>query len=154
MAEQNELMKHLIEASRMQSDIDNLKSGQIDMNNRIIGMLGELAGDIKGLRVDLQGVPDKIAACRVEMRREVERDFPDRTDTLEMEKRIEKQIEATDRALSEQITEVNTNLNTKLSALDAKVERLWVKITATVTAVLGVAGFIAWVLQNAKLFGG
>jgi predicted nucleic acid-binding Zn-ribbon protein len=154
MPADNAFTAHLVEAAKMQGEIENLKSGQLDLQTRILGLLGELSGDIKGIRAEMQSVPDKIASCKVEMRREVERDFPDRMDALEMEKRIEKQIEATDRTLSEQITKVENSLNTKLTSVENKLDRQWIKITATITTVAAGAAAIAWVFKNAPFFGG
>ena len=144
--ENNDLMKHLIEASKMQADIENLKVGQHETNSRVIALLGELAGDIKGLRVDLQNVPDKISVCRREMRREIEQDFPNKLEALQMEQRIEEKISETDKTLGVQISE----LDKKIDKIEVKFDKQWVKITAIVLTIVALGGVIQWFLVTSR----
>lgn len=148
MGNRAELLSHLVEASAMKTDIEHIKSNQAELTHRLLVSIGELSGDIKAMRTELQSVPDRIQACRLDMRREIEKDFPDRVDALEMEKRIEKQVEGTDRKLSEQLGNLNTVLNRRIDQVESKVDRVWIKITTAMTVVFVVAGLVAWILAN------
>ena len=144
----SELLAHLVEASAMRVEIDHVKTTQTELTHRLLVSMGELSGDIKAMRSEIQSVPDRIQTCRVEMRREIEKDFPDRVDALEMEKRIEKQMEATDRKLSEQVSSMNATLNRRIDQVEGKVDKAWIKVTTAVSVILFVAGLIAWVIDN------
>jgi len=149
------LLTHLVEAAGMKSDIENLRSNQAELTNRVLISLGELAGDIKAIRSDMAVVPERISACRADMRREVDKDFPNRLDAIEMEKRIENQIRDTDSKLSAQITQVDkgsqerhATLNTRIESVETKLDKQWIKITTAITVVLVVLGGFAWLVNN------
>lgn len=131
------LLEHLVEAASLKADVANIKSAQNDLTTRLLTQMGEIAGDVKAIRADLSTVPEKINACRMDMRREIERDFPSKPETLQMERRIEEKIAATDKTLGRQIAELKSN-----------VDKLWIKITATVTGAITVLGFVAWLVSN------
>ena len=131
------LLEHLVESASMKADIANIKASQHELTVRLLTQMGEIAGDVKAIRADLSTVPEKINACRADMRREVERDFPSKPEVLQMEQRIEKQITDTDKTLGLQIAD-----------LRARVDKLWIKITATVTGAITVLGGVAWLIAN------
>lgn len=148
------LTDHLIEAAVMRADIEHLKVNQSSTNSQVLQAIGGLAADLKAIRGDIASVPSQINACRIDMRHEIERDFPNKAETLRMEKRIEDQIEATDRTLSKQIQEVSTDLGTKINAVSGEVKTLrtdldkqWLKITFAVVGVIAAAGTIMWLLD-------
>jgi short-subunit dehydrogenase involved in D-alanine esterification of teichoic acids len=143
-----EFLKHLVEAAGMKADIEHLRSTQSELTNRVLVSLGELAAELKSMRTDIQSVPERIANCRMEMRREVEKDFPNRVDAIEMEKRIENQMRETDHKLTKQITSVETNLNARIDKVDTKIDKLFVKIAATIAAVGTTLATVAWVIEN------
>ena len=162
-------VQHLIAREWAKNEILSLKAGSIEFQKQLVEIGGATNAELKHLRETLQEFPTMVASqishCREDMRREMTKDFPDRLEARDMEKRIEDKVDHTDRALSEQIaqvstdlnakiTESNTNLNTKLSSLEGEVKRQWVKITATITAIVAFAGVVTWVLQTAKVFGG
>jgi uncharacterized FlaG/YvyC family protein len=162
-------VQHMVAREMARNDIDRLKAGALDFQRQLVEIGGATNAELKHLRESLQEFPllvaNQISHCREDMRREMEKDFPDRIEALAMEKRIEDKVDHTDRALSEQITQVstdlnakitesNTNLNAKFSSLEGEVKRQWVKITATITAIVAFAGVVTWVLQTAKVFGG
>jgi len=149
------MLTHLVDAAGMKADIENLRTNQNELTSRVLVSLGELAGDLKAIRVDISAVPERISACRVDMRREVERDFPSRLDATEMEKRIENQIRETDRQLSHQISQVDAgskerhaSLKTQIDAVEGKLDKQWVKITTAITVVILLLGGLAWVIDN------
>jgi hypothetical protein len=149
------LLTHLVEAAGMKSDIENLRSNQSELTNRVLVSLGEMAGDIKAIRADMTAVPERIAACRLDMRREVDKDFPNRVDAIEMEKRIETQIRDTDRKLSDQITAVDAgskarhaDMNVRIDGVKSELDKQWIKISTAVGVVILVFGLLAWGLQN------
>ena len=131
------LLEHLVEAASLKADVANIKSAQNDLTTRLLTQMGEIAGDVKAIRADLSTVPEKINACRIDMRREIERDFPSKPEVLQMEQRIEKKITDTDKTLGLQIAD-----------LKAKVDKLWVKIAATTTGAITVLGGVAWLIAN------
>lgn len=148
MGNRAELLSHLVESAAMKTDIEHIKSNQSELTHRLLVSIGELSGDIKAIRTEIQSVPDRIQACRLDMRREIEKDFPDRVDALEMEKRIEKQVEGTDRKLSEQLGNLNTVLNRRIDQVETKVDKVWIKITTAITVIIMVAGMVAWAVDN------
>jgi hypothetical protein len=103
----------------------------------------------------MTSVPERIAACRLEMRREVDKDFPNRVDAIEMEKRIETQIRDTDKKLSDQIAAVDAgskarhaDMNTRIDGVKSELDKQWIKISTAVGVVILVFGLLAWGLQN------
>ena len=146
---QAQLLSHLIDASAMRADIENLKQSDRDTSQRVLTMLGELSADIKALRQDVINVPQKISACRLDMRSEIERDFHSKNESMAMEQRIEKQITDTDKTLGKQIADVRT----ELTKLDAKVDKIWIKITVVVSTIVALGGVIQWLLVTAKALG-
>lgn len=148
---ETQLLTHLVESAGMKSDIEHIKGLQADLTHRVLVSLGEVAGDIKAIRADLQAVPERIQACRVDVKREVEKEFPNRVDAIEMEKRIEKQVEITDRKLADQITAVQIGLTSRIDTVEKKVENVWIKITTAIAVLAAVAGSIAWAIDNLSI---
>jgi hypothetical protein len=149
------LLTHLVESAGMKSDIEHLRTNQNDLTNRVLVSLGELAGDVRAIRTDMSSVPERISACRADMRREIEKDFPNRVDAIEMEKRIEEQMRDTDRQLSRQITQVADNakelhaaLNTRIDGVENTLSKQWIKITTAITVVIVLLSLLAWALEN------
>ena len=161
----SQFLEHLIDAAAMRADIENLKRADSDMNVRVLTALGEIAADMKSLREGMTAVPQQIAACRTDMRDEVERDFPSKPEAMAMEQRIEKQMAQVDKTLGTQIAEVDkkltagmTEMSTEISKIDTKVEKMWIKITVVVTAVtttiMAIGGFVQWLMVLSKIPGG
>lgn len=134
---ENHLLQHLVESASMKADIAHIKSQQNELSSRLLVQMGEVGADIKAIRAVVDSVPEKINACRADMRREIERDFPSRVDAVKMEQRIETKIAEGDARLSAQIESVK-----------ASMDKLWVKITSSVIGAAAVLGFIAWVIDN------
>lgn len=155
---QAQLMTHLIDSATMKADIDNLKQSDRETNQRVLTMLGELVADMKALRNDLGGVPAQIAAGKTDMRAEIERDFPSKTEAMAMEQRIEKQLSDTDKTLGKQISEVDKKLDSgmadvtaQITKVDSKVDKIWIKITVVVATIVVVGGLIQWLLLTSKM---
>lgn len=155
---QAQLLTHLVDSATMKADIENLKQSDREMGQRVLTMLGELIADMKALRNDLGGVPVQIAACRNDMRSEVERDFPSKTEAMAMEQRIEKQLSDTDKTLGKQISEVDKKLDSgmadmtaQITKVDSKVDRIWIKITVVVATIVVIGGLVQWVLLTSRM---
>jgi predicted nucleic acid-binding Zn-ribbon protein len=149
---QAQLLTHLIEAAAMRQDIDNLKANQGDAHHRVVEMLSALNSKMEGLALSIQSVPERIAACRNEIRNEVKEAYPDRLSAERMERRIEDKVDAGDHALSVQIREVSTNLNTRITEVEGKVDKQWLKITWAVSIVGTVGAGLVWLVNNFHLF--
>ena len=148
---EHEFTMHLMDAARMRADIDNLKANEAAMNSRVLSAIGDLAGEIKAMRESVQLVPRQISDCRSDMRREVERDFPAKTDAINMERRIEDKISDTDKTLGLQIAAVGKkssddiqSLKDQITTVETKVDRQWLRITVIVTTVVAVGGIVQW----------
>lgn len=151
-----QMFTHLIDAAAMKADIENLKAADRELTQRILTILGELSSDIKVVRTDMATVPRQISECRGDMRDEVERDFPSKTEAMMMEQRIEKQISDTDRTLGRQIAEVDKKLDTgmadvaaQITRVDTKVDKIWIKITMVLVTLMAVGGVVQWLLMTA-----
>jgi len=149
------LLTHLVEAAGMKSDIENLRVNQNELTTRVLVSLGELSEDMKAIRDEISDVPESLSVCKADMRREIERDFPSRLDTIEMEKRIENQIIETDRQLSRQIAQVDNgakerhaSLNARIDGVEGKLDKQWIKIVTAVTVVMVLLGGLAWAIDN------
>lgn len=137
-------VEHLIDAARLKTEVDNLKSSVSDIQTQTVSALAGLAVKMDALTSALNVVPERIAACRTDVRREVERDFPTRPDAIEMEHRIEKKVEEGDKALAHQISE----LSTKFVNLEGKVDRMWLKISVAVSVIGTVLVLLGWLLDR------
>lgn len=153
---QAQMFTHLIDAAAMKADIEHLKMADRELTQRILTVLGELAADIKAVRTDMSTVPRQISECRNDMRTEVERDFPSKTEAMMMEQRIEKQISGTDRTLGRQIAEVDKKLDAgmadvtaQITRVDTKVDKIWIKITMVLVTILSIGGLVQWLLMTA-----
>ena len=158
-ATEHDFTVHLLEAGRMRADIDNLKANELAMNTRILSAIAELGSDIKSMRESLQAVPRQIGECRADMRREVERDFPAKTDALNMERRIEDKIAETDKTLGLQIAAVGKRstediqaLKDQITCVENKVDRQWLKITVIVSTVVSIAMIAQWLFTVYGVF--
>lgn len=160
---QTELLRHLIDAAAMRQEIDNLRSNQADAQHRTAEMFGAVITKLDSLTSAVNAVPERIAACRAEMRREIEKDFPDRVAAMQMEKRIEDRVDAGDQNLSKQITDVQLSLNARISSVESglkteiasiktNVDKQWIKITTAVTVIGTCGAALVWFLNNLPLF--
>jgi ATP phosphoribosyltransferase regulatory subunit HisZ len=148
------LTDHLIEAAVMKARLEHVEAMQQNTNHQVLQAVGGIAADVKAIRTDLSTVPGQIQTCRAEIRREIERDFPNKEEALKMERRIEEQIEHTDRALGVQIAEVKTSLGEKINLLSGEIQtvkydvsKIWIKVAASVIAVVATAGAIMWLMD-------
>lgn len=166
---QSHFFEHLIDAASMRADIDNLKKADVDRDSRIVAMLTQVSADIKSLRDTVASVPRQIAECRVDMRREVDREFPNKIEAMEMERRIENQIGATDKTLGTKIDAVDKKLGIQIDAVDKKltgeitdlksevqkvqstVDKQWLKITVIISTVVAVAMAVQWFFYTYQL---
>jgi len=146
-------LTHLIDAASMRTDIDNLKSRDSDFNMRMIASLDAITAELKALSAGISHVPRQISECRLDMRHEVERDFPSKVETLNMERRIEDKIGETDKTLGTQIAAVNTKLSGEMQELKAaqvelntKFDKQWLKITVIVSTVVSIGMLVQWML--------
>ena len=151
---QARFMTHLIDAASMRSDIENLKRSDDDFKARVISALEGVSTELKGLRDIIGHVPEQIAACRLNMRHEIERDFPSKIDALNMEQRIEESVADTDKTLGLQIAAVGKkssediqSLKNQITSVENKVDRQWLKITVIVSTIVAVGGIIQWLLM-------
>jgi hypothetical protein len=151
---QTRFMTHLIDAASMKSDIENLKRTDHEFNTRIISALDSVTSELKGLREMIGFVPGQIAACRIDMRNEIERDFPNKMDAMSMERRIEDKLAETDKTLGLQIAAVGKkssddiqSLKDQITCVENKVDRQWLKITVIVSTIVAIGGFAQWLLM-------
>lgn len=151
-AVQAQLLTHLIEAAAMRQDIDNLKANQGESYHRVVEMLSSLNTKMEGLQASIQSVPERIAACRNELRNEVKEAYPDRLAAERMERRIEDKVDEGDQALSAQIQSVSTDLNARITEVEKKVDRQWLKITWAVSIVGTIGACLVWLANNFHLF--
>lgn len=151
------LTLHLIEAAGMKADIENLKHEGVAANERLLDVLREMSTDLKALRMDLGTVPRQIDSCRQDMRREVERDFPTKSEALQMEQRIEKQIADTDKTLGKQISDVDKKIDAKMAEVtvqitkvDTKLNNLWIRLSMVMLTLIAAGGVVQWILLTYK----
>ena len=151
---QTHFMTHLIDAASMRTDIENLKRADHDFNTRVLSSLDSLGNELKGMRDLIGFVPGQIAACRLDMRHEIERDFPSKMDALNMERRIEESVADTDKTLGLQIAAVGKKssediqaLKDQVTSVETKVDRQWLKITVIVSTIVAIGGIIQWLLM-------
>lgn len=156
---QARFMTHLIDAASMRTDIENLKRADHEFNARILNSLESVTNELKGMRELIGFVPGQIAACRLDMRHEIERDFPSKMDALNMERRIEESVADTDKTLGKQIAAIDTKLSNELQAVKDeqvrqgnKLDRQWLTITVIVSTVVGLAMVTQWILTVYGVF--
>ena len=156
---QARFMTHLIDAATMRTDIENLKRADHDFNTRVLSSLDAVTNELKGLRDLIGFVPGQIAACRLDMRHEIERDFPSKMDALNMERRIEESVADTDKTLGKQIAAIDTKLSNELQAVKDeqvrqgnKLDRQWLTITVIVSTVVGIAMVMQWLFTIYGVF--
>jgi hypothetical protein len=145
---QTHFMTHLIDASAMRTDLDNVKAQQAVNNNQVIAMLGRLTEKVEALQGALNAVPERITACRNDMRREIEKDFPNRVDAIAMETRIEEQVRTTDTKLSRQIASVENNVNGRMDKIERKIDTLLVKIGVGLFVSTVMFTAFWWIIEN------
>lgn len=150
---QSQLIARLMDAATMKADIENLKQAHGEQNARLLQVLTEMSADIKSLGTALVAVPRQIAESRVDVRAEIERDFPSKPEAMLMEQRIEKQMAEVDKTLGKQIADVDkrltsgmTDVAAQITKVDNKVDKIWIKITVVVTTVMAVGGVLQWLL--------
>ena len=146
-----DFLAHLIDAASMRKDIEALQRRDTDISNRAFEKLTELDNREKVLHELLRDIPRQITVCRTDMRHEIERDFPNKTDIMSMEKRIESQTSNTERDLSHQITELDKKVDKNNADLNTKIEKLWLKITIPITVLIAIGGLAQWILTTMKL---
>lgn len=156
---QARFMSHLIDAASMRTDIENLKRADHEFNMRILTSLDSVTSELKGLRDLIGFVPGQIAACRLDMRHEIERDFPSKMDALNMERRIEERVADTDKTLGKQIAAIDTKLTSELQSVKEeqvrqgnKLDRQWLTITVIVSTVVGIAMVAQWLFTVYGVF--
>ena len=156
---QTHFITHLIDAAAMRTDIENLKRADHDFNTRVLNSLDAVSTELKGLH-DLIGlVPRQITACRLDMRNEIERDFPSKMDALNMERRIEESVADTDKTLGKQIAAIDTKLTNELQSVKEeqvrqgnKLDRQWLTITVIVSTVVSIAMIAQWLFTIYGVF--
>jgi hypothetical protein len=145
---------HLVDAAAMKKDIEALQRRDNEIMSRTFEKMSDLDGSMKVLQELLRDIPRQISSCRLDMRHEVERDFPSKMDIKDMENRIEKQASETERDLSKQITKLDAKVDKNSVDLNTKIEKLWLKITIPIAVVIAIGGLIQWVLVTMKLAAG
>jgi len=149
-----DFLSHLIDAASMRKDIEALQRRDNDISNRAFEKLSEVGNSIKVLHELLRDIPHQITTCRTDMRHEIERDFPNKMDIMNMEKRIESQTSKTERDLSHQLTELDKKVDKNNTDLNNKIEKLWLKITIPIIVIIAMGGLIQWLLMTWKMTGG
>jgi phosphate uptake regulator len=143
-------VQHLIAREWAKNEILSLKAGSIEFQKQLVEIGGATNAELKHLRESLQEFPslvaNQISHCREDMRREMTKDFPDRIETKDMEKRIEDKISQTDSTLGKQIS----SLDKKVDGLEVKVDKQWLKITVIVSTIVAIGGFVQWLLTTGK----
>jgi hypothetical protein len=143
-------VQHLIAREWAKNEILSLKAGSIEFQKQLVEIGGATNAELKHLRETLQEFPTMVASqishCREDIRREMTKDFPDRLEALDMEKRIEDKISETDKTLGVQINE----LDKKIDKIEVKFDKQWVKITAIVLTIVALGGVIQWFLVTSR----
>jgi hypothetical protein len=148
-------VQHLIAREWAKNEILTLRAGAVEFQKQLVEIGGATNAELKHLRETLQEFPTMVASqishCRDEMRREIQKDFPDRIEAIAMEKRIEDKIGETDSTLGKQISA----LDKKVDGLESKVDKQWLKITVVVGTIVAAGGFAQWFFATGKhLIGG
>jgi hypothetical protein len=154
-------VQHLIAREWAKNEIISLKAGALEFQKQLVEIGGATNAELKHLRETLQEFPTMVASqishCRDEMRREIQKDFPDRLEAIAMEKRIEDKIGETDTTLGKQISSLDkkvdntkNELTTDINSLRESVNRQWLKISVVVATLIGVGGLIQWLLVTSK----
>ena len=147
-------VQHLIAREWAKNEIIALRAGAIEFQKQLVEIGSSTNSELKHLREVLQEFPtmvaNQIAHCRDDMRREMEKDFPSKIETMDMEKRIENKIDETDSTLGKQIG----NLDKKVDNLEVKVDRQWLKITVIVSTIVAIGGLVQWLLVTGKAVAG
>jgi hypothetical protein len=154
-------VQHLIAREWAKNEIITLKAGALEFQKQLIEIGGATNAELKHLRESIQEFPSmvssQIAHCRDDMRREIQKDFPDRLEAVAMEKRIEDKIGETDTTLGKQISSLDKKVdNTKneltadINSLRELVNRQWLKISVVVATLIGAGGLIQWLLVTSK----
>jgi hypothetical protein len=151
---EHDFRSHLIDAASMKKDIEALQRRDNEIMSRTFEKMADLDGSMKVLQELMRDIPRQISSCRLDMRHEVERDFPSKMDIKDMENRIERQASDTERDLSNQITKLDTKVDTNHNSLNTKIEKLWLKITIPIMVVIALGGLIQWVLVTMKMAAG
>lgn len=139
-------VQHIVAREVAKQQVRELQSGLLATNKTLADLTANFTTELKSVRELLQKQPDQIRECRVDLRREIEKDFPNRLEMMDMENRIEDMISTGDAGLSSQI-----------AAINVKVDKQWLKITVTLSVIsasitgLGVA--MNYYLMAAKLLG-
>ena len=148
-------VQHLIAREWAKNEILTLRAGAVEFQKQLVEIGGTTNAELKHLRETLQEFPTMVASqishCREDMRREMEKDFPNRIEAMGMEQRIEEKIGETDATLGKQISA----LDKKVDGLEVKVDKQWLKITVIVSTIVAIGGLAQWFFATGKhLIGG
>lgn len=129
-------VEHLLARKMAAKQLAQLESGQLDLHKRLVDVVASFNAKFENLTNMISAQPAHVESCKVELRREIERDFPNRLEALQMEQRIEVRVAAVD---------------DKVDKVDGKVEKMWLKIVVPISTIVAISS-VATVLMNYYLF--
>lgn len=140
-------VQHLIAREWAKNEIVSLRNGALESQRQLIEITGSFNNEMKNFREMLTNFPENIAEqisrCRIEIRREIDKDFPNKIEAIHMEQRIENKIGDTDETLGKQISA----LDKKVDGIEVKVDKQWAKITVIVSTIVAIGGVVQWFLS-------
>ena len=115
-------MQHIVARKMAEQQIIQLQNGQIDLAQKIVAQGVHVNEKLELIFKMLQGQPEKMDKCKVDLRDEIDKDFPSKLDLEKME----------------------SHLKTQISALNNKVDMQWLKITIPVSVVVAASSIVGW----------
>jgi hypothetical protein len=115
-------MQHIVARKMAEQQIIQLQNGQLAIERRMVEMMASFNSKIENLIELMQKQPDKMDKCKVDLREEIDKDFPSKIDLERME----------------------AHLKTQISALNTKVDMQWLKITIPVSVVVAASSIVGW----------
>ena len=115
-------MQHIVARKMAEQQIIQLQNGQLTIERRMVELVAGFNTKIESLIDMLQKQPEKMEKCKVDIREEIDKDFPSKLDLEKME----------------------SHLKTQISALNTKVDMQWLKITIPVSIVVAASSIVGW----------
>lgn len=115
-------MQHIVARKMAEQQIIQLHNGQIELAKNIVSQGIHVNDKLELIFKMLQGQPEKMDKCKVDLRDEIDKDFPSKLDLERME----------------------SHLKTQISALNTKVDMQWLKITIPVSIVVAASSIVGW----------
>ena len=113
-------MMHVVSREMAKQQIIQLQNGQIDLSQKMVAQGVHVNEKLELIFNMLQKHPEKMDKCKVDLRDEIDKDFPSKLDLAQME----------------------SHLKTQISTLNTKVDMQWLKITIPVSVVVAASSIV------------